>query len=147
MFFRLLVLSVLLTGCSTFFIDPLEKFRIENKQKIANVAIGHTRFEVESIMGDGSAGGKLPEVFFGRVQYLAARNPMREERVVGSDGIEYEVLFYYTDLRTLDDKITDDELTPVVLRAGKVAGVGYDFLGERVPRYRELAGVAGQDKK
>ena len=88
MFFRLLVLSLLLAGCSTFFIDPLEKFRLENKEKIAKVAVGHTRFEVESIMGDGSAGGKLPEVFFGRVQYLAARNPMREEHVQGSDGVD-----------------------------------------------------------
>ena len=147
MFVRLLVLSLLLSGCSTFFIDPLEKFRMENKAKIAKVAVGHTRFEVETLMGDGSAGGKLPEVFFGRVQYLAARNPMREEKVVGSDGVEYEVLFYYTDLRTLDDKITDDELTPVVLRDGKVAGVGYGFLGDRVPRYSELAGVTGQGKK
>jgi uncharacterized protein DUF3192 len=70
------------------------------------------------------------------VQYLQARNPMREERLVGVDGVEYEVLFYYTDLRERDDKITDDELTPVVLREGKVAGIGYRFLGERVPRYR-----------
>lgn len=147
MLVRLLALSVLLSGCSTFFIDPLEKFRMENKEKIAKVALGHTRFEVETIMGDGSAGGKLPEVFFGRVQYLAAKNPMREEKVVGSDGVEYDVLFYYTDLRTLDDKITDDELTPVALRDGKVAGVGYGFLSERVPRYRELAGVTGQGKK
>ena len=147
MFLRLLVLSIFLAGCSTLFIDPLEKFRMENKEKIAKVAAGHTRFEVETIMGDGSAGGKLPEVFFGRVQYLAAKNPMREEKVVGSDGVEYDVLFYYTDLRTLDDKITDDELTPVVLHAGKVAGVGYGFLAERVPRYRDLAGVAGQSKK
>jgi len=146
-FLRLLLLSFLLAGCSTFFIDPLEKFRMENKEKIAKVAEGHTRSEVESIMGDGSAGGKLPEVFFGRVQYLAARNPMREEHVLGNDRVEYDVLFYYTDLRTLDDKITDDELTPVVLRAGKVAGVGYGFVGERVPRYRELAGVTGQGKQ
>ena len=57
------------------------------------------------------------------------------------------MLFYYTDLRTLDDKITDDELTPVVLRAGKVAGVGYEFLGERVEIYRALAGVTRQGKQ
>jgi hypothetical protein len=64
----------------------------------------------------------LPEVAFERVQYLGATNPMREERVRGSDGADYQVLFYYTDLRTKDDRITDDELTP----------------GPRVPRYRAL---------
>ena len=52
------------------------------------------------------------------------------------------MLFYYTDLRERDDKITDDELTPVVLREGKVAGVGYEFLGDRAPRYRASAGTA-----
>ena len=58
---------------------------------------------------------------------------MREEKVAGSDGGEYDVLFYYTALRTLRD--------------GRVAGVGYGFLSERVPRYRELAGVTRQGKK
>jgi hypothetical protein len=53
---------------------------------------------------------------------------MREEQVKGRDGADYLVLFYYTDLVTRDDKITDDELTPVVLRDGKVVGVGYPFL-------------------
>ena len=118
-------------------LDPLEQLRDANKQNIARLSVGHTRFEVESIMGDAKAGGGLPEVLFGRVQYLQARNPMREERIVGTDGIEYEVLFYYTDLRTRDDKITDDELTPVVLREGKVVGLGYGFLGPRAPKYRE----------
>jgi hypothetical protein len=72
------------------------------------------------------------------VQYLAAQNPMREEALNGTDGAQYLVLFYYTDVRQRDDKITDDELTPVVFRDGKVAGVGYGFLGGRVPKYRGL---------
>ncbi|HYL90481.1 MAG TPA: hypothetical protein VEU32_17150 [Burkholderiales bacterium] len=67
------------------------------------------------------------------VQWLQARNPMREERVQGSDGVQYLVLFYYSDLRERD---------------GKVAGVGYEFLGDRVARYRALAaGSAGQGKQ
>ena len=44
------------------------------------------------------------------------------------------MLFYYTDVRTKDDKITDDELTPVVLREGKVVGIGYPFLPQRAPQ-------------
>jgi hypothetical protein len=133
---RLVLACALLTGCSTLMVDPLEQLRDANKQNIAKLSVGHTRLEVESIMGAGRAGGGLPEVVFGRVQYLQARNPMREERLVGTDGVEYELLFYYTDLRERDDKITDDELTPVALRAGKVAGIGYGFLGPRVPKYR-----------
>jgi hypothetical protein len=133
-----MLLVALLAGCSTLMIDPLEQLREANKQNIAKVSVGHTRLEVESIMGQARAGGGLPEVVFGRVQYLQARNPMREERLAGTDGAEYEVLFYYTDLRQRDDKITDDELTPVVLRDGKVSGIGYRYLGERAPKYRGL---------
>jgi len=135
-FMARLLLVLLVSGCSTLMVDPLEQLRDTNKQNIAKVSVGHTRLEVESIMGTARAGGGLPEVLFGRVQYLQARNPMREERLVGTDGVEYEVLFYYTDLRERDDQITDDELTPVVLREGKVAGIGYGFLAPRAPKYR-----------
>ena len=142
-----IALIVLLVSCQNFMLDPLEQLRTQNKAKLANVAPGMTREQVESMMGDARAGGGLPEVVFGRVQWLQARNPMREEHIGGSDGVQYDVLFYYTDLRERDDKITDDELTPVVLRDGRVAGVGYEFLGDRVPRYRALAGVSGQGKQ
>jgi Protein of unknown function (DUF3192) len=125
-----LLLALLLPGCSTLFIDPLEQLREANKRNLERVSVGHTRLEVESIMGTERAGGGLPEVAFGRVQYLQARNPMRVDAVRGRDGASYEVLFYYTDVHAKDDKITDDELTPVVLRDGKVVGVGHPFLAE-----------------
>jgi hypothetical protein len=126
------------SGCSTLMLDPLEQLRAENKAKVEKLSLGMTRMEVESVMGNARAGGGLPEVLFGRVQYLQARNPMREEALTGSDGGNYVVLFYYTDLRQRDDKITDDELTPVVFRDGKVSGIGYGYLGERAPKYRGL---------
>ena len=135
----LFLVAALAAACSTLMIDPLEQLRDANKQNLAKVAPGMTRMEVEGVMGHEQAGGGLPEVVFGRVQYLKARNPMREERVAGSDGAEYLVLFYYTDVRQRDDKITDDELTPVAFRDGKVAGVGYGFLAPRAAKYRELA--------
>lgn len=130
MLFRLVLFSLLaaLAGCSTLMVDPLEQLRNHNKQNLAKVAPGMTRMEVESVMGHEHAGGGLPEVVFGRVQYLRAKNPMREETVRGADGADYLVLYYYTDTKQLDDRITDDELTPVVFRDGKVVGVGYPFL-------------------
>jgi hypothetical protein len=128
-------------GCSTLLMDPLEQFRVDNKKNLDRVAVGMTRMEVESVMGNGRAGGGLPEVAFGRVQYLAVRNPMRVENVMANDGSAYHVLFYYTDVRTLDDKVTDDELTPVVLRDDKVAGIGYGFLGTRAPKYAQFTTV------
>ena len=122
-FVALLFAAAALAACSSLMIDPLEQLRDGNRQNLAKVAPGMTRMEVESVMGHARAGGKLPEVLFGRVQYLEAKNPMREEK----NGDEL-VLYYYTDVKSLDDRITDDELTPVVLRDGKVVGVGAQFL-------------------
>lgn len=124
----LLSLAAALAACSTLMVDPLEQLRSANKQNLARLAPGMTRMEVESVMGHEQAGGGLPEVVFGRVQYLRAKNPMREETVKGADGAEYLALFYYTDVKQRDDKITDDELTPVVFRDGKVVGIGQEFL-------------------
>ena len=130
-------LAVVTAGCGTGLInDPLEVMRDANKRKIGQLVAGMSRGEVEkAVMGNDVAGGKIFDVLFGRFQYLDARNPMREERVRGTDGVDYEVLFYYTDLRELDNKITDDELTPVVFRDGRMVGIGYPYLGERVPKY------------
>lgn len=125
MLLRIALLSLLgaAAACSSLMIDPLEQLRDGNKQNLAKLAPGMTRMQVESVMGHARAGGKLPEVLFGRVQYLEAKNPMREEK--NGDQL---VLYYYTDVKSLDDRITDDELTPVVLRDGKVVGVGAQFL-------------------
>ncbi len=133
---HLLVCSVVLTaGCANLFIDSVERLREDNKKNIAQLSVGMTRFDIEKVMGNGAAGGRLGDIVFGRLQHLRVSNPMREERISGPDGASYHVLFYYTDLRQRDDKVTDDELTPVVLRDEKIAGIGYGYLGERVPKY------------
>jgi hypothetical protein len=133
-----LALAVLLAGCSNLMIDSLEQLRETNKRNISQLSIGTPRAQVEKLMGDASAGGKLGDVVFGRLQYLEVKNPQREEQVTGPDGAAYAVLFYYTDLKMQDDKITDDELTPLVFRGHELAGVGYAFLARLAPKYRGL---------
>jgi hypothetical protein len=135
----------LASGCSSLsqtgsllVADSVEQFRAINKEKIKLVVVGMSQGEVKGRMGSDKAGGGLVDAIFGRFQHLQVSNPMREELLSGADGQEYYVMFYYTDLRTKDDKITDDELTPVVLREGKVIGIGYEFLGARVPKYKDL---------
>jgi hypothetical protein len=51
----------------------------------------------------------------------------------GSDGRTYEVWYYYTDLKQRDDKISDDELTPLVFDEEKLIGWGYPFLNRKAP--------------
>lgn len=59
--------------------------------------------------------------------------PYRSETLTGKDGKSYEVLYYYTHLKQRDDRITDDELTPLVFQGGKLIGRGYPFPDQRVP--------------
>ena len=127
-----------LAGCSTLVIDSVEQLRENNKKNIAQLAVGAPRAEVEKLMGDATAGGKLGDMVFGRLQHFEVKNPMRVEQVSGPDGAVYDVLFYYTDLKTRDDKITDDELTPLVFRGHELAGIGYGFLGKLAPKYKGL---------
>jgi hypothetical protein len=127
-----------MSGCSTLMIDSLEQLRASNRKNIITLAPGTSRAQVEQVMGSARAGGKLGDIAFGRVRHLEVKNPYREERITGSDGVAYDVLFYYTELRTRDDKITDDELTPVVLRAHEVVGIGYAVLGKLAPKYAGL---------
>jgi hypothetical protein len=129
-----LALLAFAAGCSTLMIDSLEQLRETNKQAIAQLSPGMPRHEVEKRMGQGRAGGKLGDIAFGRLRHLEAKNPMREERVTGADGAAYDVLYYYTEMRGRDDKITDDELTPLVFRDGALAGIGHEYLGSRLKK-------------
>jgi hypothetical protein len=130
MMMRTLLAVFLLAGCSPLVIDSVEQLRDNNKKNIAQLAVGTPRAQVEKLMGDASAGGKAGDILFGRLQYLEVKNPMRVERITSPDGVAYDVLFYYTDVRVRDDKITDDELTPLVFRGHELAGIGYEFLGK-----------------
>jgi len=132
------VLLAFAAGCSTLMIDSFEQLRETNRKNIAALAIGTPRAQVEKLMGDARAGGKLGDIAFGRVRHLEVKNPQREERVTGPEGAAYDVLFYYTDIKTRDDKITDDELTPLVFRGHELAGIGYGFLAKLAPRYAGL---------
>jgi hypothetical protein len=131
--------AALATGCSSLmdnlFIDPLEMLRNSNQAKIAQLKAGTSRGEVEkAVMGSDSAGGAIFDALRGRLQHLAVKNPMREERLNAGDGAPIEVLYYYTDLKQRDDRITDDELTPLVFRDGKLVGKGHDYLRAQSPK-------------
>ncbi len=63
-------------------------------------------------------------------------NPYRTEANRTADGVSVEILFYYTDQRVSDPAITDDELTPLVIEDGVLAGWGWNFLDQNVEKYR-----------
>lgn len=87
----------------------------ENRQNMACLTPGLTLEEVLDTMGEGTWGS-------GSSARIA--NPHRRESFPMPDGGQADVLFFYTDLRTSDGKVTEDELSPLYLEDGVLVGWG-----------------------
>jgi len=61
-------------------------------------------------------------------------NPYKTEFLTVNDK-QYDVIYYYTDVRKADGAITDDELTPLIFEDGKLIGWGWSFLKVKIPTY------------
>jgi hypothetical protein len=68
------------------------------------------------------------------------QNPHRNE-VYETAGSSWEVLFYYTRVIADDGLVTDDELTPVVLRDGTLVGIGWEYWTEQASMYAIPASI------
>jgi hypothetical protein len=119
----IILLSLIVIGCSSIYLDTSDLLRDQNKENLKKLSVGQPKNLVMDIMGRDPSKGV----------FMWIDNPYRTEVLTGKDGKTYEVLYYYTDLKARDDKITDDELTPVVLQDGKLVGWGYPLLDQRVP--------------
>jgi len=119
----IIFLSLILASCSSIYLDTSDLLRDQNKENLKKLSVGQPKNLVMDIMGRDPSKGV----------FMWIDNPYRTEMLTGKDGKTYEVLYYYTDLKMRDDKITDDELTPVVLQDDKLVGWGYAFLDQKVP--------------
>lgn len=141
-------------SCSSATFQTAEDFRTQNQDRLAHLRVGMQRDEVISIMGtdsmhplgtESSGAIRTAEDTMGVQQVqipIGARgpklyNPMRTATYAQADRT-WEVLFYYSRLAEDDGVITDDELTPVVLEDGYLAGVGWTY-------WNQTARAAGID--
>jgi hypothetical protein len=116
-------LALWISGCSNFYLDTSDLLRAQNTANLAKLTVGLRKEVVMEMMGMEPSKGV----------FMWIDNPYRSETLTGKDGKSYEVLYYYIDLKQRDDKITDDELTPLVFEDGKLIGWGYPFLDRKVP--------------
>lgn len=119
----IVALLLVLAGCSNIYLDTSDLLRARNAEGLAKLTAGLGKQTVMEMMGTDPSKGV----------FMWIDNPYRSETLTGKDGKSYEVLYYYTELKQRDDKITDDELTPLVFHDGKLIGWGYPFLDQRVP--------------
>lgn len=116
---------VLLAGLAAVACAPgFERVQSESRAKLYKLEPGMTRVQVLEAMGT-----EPMEYNKGMFQTGAIPQPWdAEEHVLGGESVE--ILYYVTDIRTADGEISDDELTPLVLVEGKLAGWGWPFLAD-----------------
>lgn len=110
----ILAISIVLAACSSFYVDPADSLRDANKENLKKLSVGMEKTTALQVMGTEPSRGL----------FMWIDNPYRDETVTAKDGKRYEVLYYYTDMKQRDDKITDDELTPLIFQDGKLVGWG-----------------------
>lgn len=86
-------------------LQSLTRLAAENDEKILNIYVGMYKKTVEDVMG-------------------TAHNPYKHQKITGSEGKIYEVLYYLTREPRKGRPITDRMLTPVIFRKGQVAAIG-----------------------
>ena len=117
-------------------------FREQNRRHLDELRVGMERSEVLDLMGVGeqkqlvgserqgpigtdrdSMGVMAVQIPIGGDSPILY-NPHRSELYEG-DGSTWEVLYYYTHIARDDGRVTEDELTPLVLRDGTLTGWGW----------------------
>ncbi|MBI3374996.1 MAG: DUF3192 domain-containing protein [Betaproteobacteria bacterium] len=109
-----LFLTFLVAGCSSY-----GWFRDWNRINIAKIEPGMTRAQVMQTMGEGSY----------RASDGPVSNPEKRETIKDAKGVEYEVLYYYTE--QIGQKKWESGITPVVFSGDKVVGIGWKELEAR----------------
>ena len=112
----LLALTLALAACGSFYIDPADMFRESNRENLKKLSVGMEKQVAMETMGTEPSRGL----------FMWIDNPHRSEEVTAKNGQRYEALYYYTDMKQRDDKITDDELTLLLFQDGKLVAWGED---------------------
>lgn len=121
-----------LYGCATIYEqqqissdpDPV----VRRFVSLRHIQTGLTRAEVKALLGDQVIiGYDMPDSREERYMPIVMGNPYRVENVKFS-GKTYDIDYYFVGINVSDDKIADDELTPMVFKDDKLAGWGWDFL-------------------
>lgn len=94
----LIAFALLLCGCSNY-----EMIRERNKENMAKVSMGDSKTRVVELCG----------------------TPDKNEQFIKAES-GYDVIFYYTD--QIGDKSWETGHTPILLKDGKVIGIGWRAL-------------------
>ncbi len=99
---------------------------------LSQLRTGLTRAECATILGKEIITG-YELVDAGAKQYnpITTTNPYRTE-LISKNSKNYNVDYYLVGIKVADDKVSDDELVPLVFYNDHLIGSGWDFLNQRI---------------
>jgi hypothetical protein len=118
--FILCIVVIFLNGCVS-----TSQIRADNRERLINLSVGISKQEVLEIMGTETIRADNATII---------TNPYRTEMYRTGDSV-FELVLYYTDLQKADGAITDDELTPIVVKDGVVDGWGWSYWNDAIQKY------------
>ena len=148
-FLTMAALLVTLFGCRTWISVPTrDTVRAQNRERLNQLSVGmpkakvlesmgtetiqtYTRAALPSRRGSKAISGEIKALYRGE----PINNPYRIETSHTADGTFVELLFYYTDQQSGGHRITNRELTPLVIEDGVLVGWGWIYLDQNIERY------------
>ncbi|MCC6758746.1 MAG: hypothetical protein IT395_03870 [Candidatus Omnitrophica bacterium] len=126
----------ILGGCETAPVSSVKTADPQIMQRrfisTSQVRNGLTRQEVAGLLGkEVVAGYSLTDEASGEYSPITILNPQRTETIQNGKK-SYAVDYYLVGIKAADEKVSDDELVPVVFLNDRVVGMGWDFLDQRV---------------
>ena len=131
-----LLVALFLTGCEMAMQNsapapvPVKETATVSKSlvDIDKVHTGMTVEEVKKILGDEIlVGYELIDEKTSGYKSIVVKNPVRAETIEQGTDV-YDVLYYFTEVKKPDGVISDEELTPLTFKLGKLVGSDRDFL-------------------
>jgi len=107
----------------------LKKIRDENKKNLAFIDLGISKDFLLEIMGTENVYVKQGD------KRVKIENPYLMETFQRGDRRILKVVFYYTELKEADGRITANELTPFIFEQDFLIGWGWDFLNKNAKGY------------
>lgn len=120
-----LVTAVSWTGCA----PGRETINTRNQAGLYQLERGQSRAQVLETMGT-----EPQSVSKGIYSAGSVPNPYCAE-THEAGGHDWEILYYATSVSNSDGKLTEDELTPVVLRDGRLDGWGWTYMQRLAQEY------------
>ena len=119
-------------GCaSTQELAPPDFSQMEQRfLSLEQVRTGMTLADIETVVGKQIiVGYELVDAQTGQYKPLVRDNPYRRESIG-----KYDVAYFLVGIKKADDRISDDELVPLVFQNGRLVGMGWPFFDAKVKR-------------